>query len=103
MKFDFYTLQEILNNWSSVEISEEALKNDSVLERIRQILFDFKAFGSLEKFDLIPLIRQVLLLQSNNSNQEIRLQISGMTPWPSSTDWNNGEVTAIEKESPNND
>jgi superfamily II DNA/RNA helicase len=98
MKFDFYKLQEILNNWSSVEISEEALKNDSVLERIRQILVDFKEFESLEKFDLIPLIRQVLLLQSNNSNQEIRLQISGMTPWPSITDWNNGGVTAVEKE-----
>jgi superfamily II DNA/RNA helicase len=98
MKFDFYTLQEILNNWSSVEIPEGAIKNDSILERIRQILFDFKEIGSLEKFDLIPLIRQVLLLQKNNSNQEIRLQISGKTPWPSIADWNNGGVTAIEKE-----
>lgn len=98
MKFDFYKLQEILNNWSSVEISKGAIKNDSVLDRIRQILFDFKEIGSLEKFDLIPLIRQVLLLQSNNSNQEIRLQISGKTPWPSITNWNNGGVTAIEKE-----
>lgn len=98
MKFDFYTLQEILNNWSSVEIPEGAIKNDSVLERIRQILFDFKEIGSLKKFDLIPLIRQVLLLQKNNSNQEIRLQISGKAPWPSIADWNNGGVTAIEKE-----
>ena len=61
MKFDFYTLQEILNNWSSVEIPGEVIDNDSVLDRVRQILLEFKKFGSLDKRDLIPLIRQILL------------------------------------------
>lgn len=98
MKFDFYKLQEILNNWGSTEIPAEAIENDSVLERIRQILFEFKEFGSLDKFDLIPLIRQVLLLESNNANQDIRLLISGEKPWPSITDWNKGGLTAIQNE-----
>jgi ATP-dependent DNA helicase RecQ len=99
MKFDFYTLQEILNNWSSVEIPSEPTKSDSVLERLRQVLFKFKEIGALDKSDLIPLIRQVLLLQSNNSNQEIRLLISGENPWPSITEWNKGGITAIQNES----
>ena len=99
MKFDFYTLQEILNNWSSAEIPTEPTKSDSVLERLRQILFKFKEIGTLDKSDLIPLIRQVLLLQSNNSSQEIRLLISGESPWPSITEWNKGGITAIQNES----
>jgi ATP-dependent DNA helicase RecQ len=99
MKFDFYTLQEILNNWSSAEIPAESTKIDSVLERLRQILSRFKENGTLYKSDLIPLIRQVLLLQSNNSGQEIRLLISGEGPWPSITEWNNGGITAIQNES----
>jgi superfamily II DNA/RNA helicase len=98
MKFDFYILQEILNNWGSIDVPVKDTENNSVLERVRQILSRFKEFGSLDKFDLIPLIRQVLLLESNKANQDIRLQISGDLPWPSITDWNNGGVTAIEKE-----
>jgi superfamily II DNA/RNA helicase len=99
MKFDFYTLQEILNNWSSAEIPTEPTKGDSVLERLRQILFKFKEIGNLDKSDLIPLIRQVLSLQSNNSSQEIRLLISGESPWPSIAEWNKGGITAIQNES----
>jgi superfamily II DNA/RNA helicase len=99
MKFDFYTLQEILNNWRSAEIPTEPIKNDSLLERLRQILFKFKEIGTLDKSDLIPLIRQVLLLHSNNSRQEIRLLISGESPWPAITEWNKGGITAIQNES----
>ena len=98
MKLDFYKLQECLNNWSSAEIPLKDTENNSVLERVRQILARFKEFGVLDKYDLIPLIRQVLLIESNNSNQDIRLPISGGSPWPSIVDWNNGGVTAIEKE-----
>lgn len=98
MKFDFYKLQEILNNWGSTEIPAEDIENDSILERVRQIIFEFKEFGSLDKFDLIPLIRQVLLLESNNANQDIRLLISGGEPWPSITDWNKGGLTTIQNE-----
>jgi ATP-dependent DNA helicase RecQ len=98
MKFNFYKLQEILNNWDSTEIPAENIENDSILERVRQILFEFKQFGSLDKFDLIPLIRQVLLLEPNNANQDIRLLISGGETWPSITDWNKGGLTAIQNE-----
>lgn len=98
MKFDFYTLQEILNNWSSNDIPVNDTENNSVLERVRQILYRFKEFGALDKYDLIPLIRQVLLIEASKSNQDIRLQISGGVPWPSIADWNNGGITAIEKE-----
>ena len=97
MKIDFYKLQEILNNWDSTEIPADVIENNSVLERVRQILFEFKEFGSLNKLDLIPLIRQVLLIESNKTHQDIRLTISGESPWPSIADWNKGGVTAIEK------
>ena len=96
MKFDFYKLQEILNNWSSVEIPGEVIDNDSVLDRVRQILLEFKKFGSLDKRDLIPLIRQILLVESNNKNQVIRLLFPGQTPWPKIVDWNQSGVIAIE-------
>jgi superfamily II DNA/RNA helicase len=98
MNIDFYKLQEILNNWGSTEIPAEAIENDSVLERVRQILFKFKKFGTLDKFDFIPLIRQVLLLESSNANQDNRLLVSGEKPWPSITDWNKGGLTAIQNE-----
>jgi ATP-dependent DNA helicase RecQ len=98
MNIDFYKLQEILNNWGSTEIPADVIENNSVLERVRQILFEFKEFGSLNKLDLIPLIRQVLLIESNKTHQDIRLTVSGESPWPSIADWNKGGVTAIEKE-----
>jgi ATP-dependent DNA helicase RecQ len=98
MIFYFYKLHEVLINWDSTEIPADDINNDSVLDRIRQILFEFKKHESLYIFDLIPLIRQVLLLQSDKANQDIRLQVPGKTPWPSIADWNNGGVTVIEKE-----
>jgi superfamily II DNA helicase RecQ len=96
MKFDFYTLQEILHNWSTTEIPGEVIENDPVLDRVRQVLFEFKKFGSLDKLDFIPLIRQILLVESNNKNQVVRLLFPGQTPWPKIEDWNQSGVIAIE-------
>lgn len=69
MNFGFAKLQEILAQWPTLEVSQETA-SDSLMERIRQVLLKFSFEGKLQKSDLQPLLRHLLLRESINSNHE---------------------------------
>lgn len=99
MKFDFHKFAEILKDWDSTEIPTKDAENDSILDRVRQILVEFKKSGYLGKSDFIPLVRQVLLVASNNEHVDIqRLLIPAEQRWPSDEDWEKGGVSATKND-----
>lgn len=94
MSLDFIELQGLLSSWSSTEIPKE-IARDSLMERIRQVLIDFKLHGRLKASDFQPLIRHLLLRESRVSGTEKKLRIPSSHYWPSEIDWNSHEISVM--------
>ncbi|MEI8574779.1 ATP-dependent DNA helicase RecQ [Methylomonas sp. LW13] len=94
MDFDFSKLQEILLEWPSLQISE-LTANDSLMDRILQILKEFGCTEVLQKSDLQPLIRHILLRESSNSGCEKNLRVPADSAWPSEADWTSHGVSVM--------
>ena len=69
------------------------IKDDSLIERIRQVLLT-KPF---RKSDLKPLIRHLLLRETSRLNSGIKadLRVPKQTDWPSVSEWNEYGITAM--------
>jgi superfamily II DNA helicase RecQ len=94
MNFGFAKLQEILAQWPMLEVSQETA-SDSLMERIRQVLLKFSFEGKLQKSDLQPLLRHLLLRESINSSHEKNLRIPAASDWPTALEWNSHGVSAM--------
>lgn len=97
MDFDFSKLQEVLLEWPSLQISE-LTGNDSLMERILQILKKFASTEILQKVDLQPLIRHILLRESINSGCEKNLRVPADSVWPSEAEWSSHGISAMRVE-----
>jgi ATP-dependent DNA helicase RecQ len=100
MNFGFSKLQEILLQWPSPQISQ-LIANDSLMERILQVLKEFACKGMLQKSDLQPLIRHLLLRESINSGCEKNLRVPADSVWPSESEWVSHGISAMRVESKN--
>jgi ATP-dependent DNA helicase RecQ len=95
MSFSFDKLQEVLSEWLEVQIPHET-ENDSLMERIRQVLMNFANKGCLQKADFRVLIRHLLLRKSISSEGEAVLRLPADSNWPSLSDWEESGVLAEE-------
>lgn len=94
MSFGFAKLQEILSQWPMLQVTQETA-NDPLMERIRQVLEIFSIEGKLQKSDLQPLLRHLLLRESTNSGQEKNLRVPANSPWPAAIDWDSHGISAM--------
>jgi ATP-dependent DNA helicase RecQ len=94
MNFGFSKLQEVLLQWPSPQISQ-LVANDSLMERLFQVLKEFACGGMLQKSDLQPLIRHILLRESINSGCEKNLRVPADSVWPSELEWASHGISAM--------
>jgi ATP-dependent DNA helicase RecQ len=94
MTFGHHDLQDLLLHWPQQPQQSGALA-DGIFERIRQILSGC-APTALAKADLIPLIRQHLLRESNRIARPINLRVSSLPPWPDADEWQAHGVSTME-------
>jgi len=95
VNFSYAELQECLFNWPNSPIPEEKL-DDSLLERIRQVLIMGRINGVFSKSDIMPLIRHFLLRESASSGQVKSLRVpAAINSWPSSSEWNMHGISAM--------
>ncbi|MDR4515832.1 MAG: DEAD/DEAH box helicase [Nitrosomonas sp.] len=97
MIFDFSKLQEVVLQWPSPQVSE-LTTNDALMERILQILKVFVSTEMLQKSDLQPLIRHILLRESINSGCEKSLRVPADSVWPSEAEWGSHGISAMRVE-----
>ena len=88
MSFGFAELQEILFQWPMHQVSQETDSEDSLMERIRQVLEAFSHSGTLYKADIQPLLRHLLLREFINSGYEKNLRVPANSAWPTVLEWN---------------
>jgi hypothetical protein len=94
MSFNLAILQEALFKFPLIQVPQ-AVSDDPLMERIRQVLMAFTSTDKLQKPDIQPLIRHLLLRESSNSGQEIHLRVPATPAWPSITEWDNHGITAM--------
>ena len=93
MSFGFAELQEVLSKWPQLQVPQETA-SDSLMERIRQVLSSFAPGGRLQKVDLQPLLRHLLLRESITSGHE-NLRVPANADWPTFNDWASHGVSAM--------
>ena len=74
MTFGFNELQSCLAEWPT-ELPLYAANDDLLINRIRQILVGSNYGGILEKADLQPLVRHLLLRESANTGHPQQLRV----------------------------
>jgi len=94
MSFGFAKLQEVLYKWPMIQVSQE-VASDSLMERIRQILATYSIEGKLQKSDLQPLLRHLLLRESINSGHKQDLRVPANSAWPTALEWSSHGVSAM--------
>jgi ATP-dependent DNA helicase RecQ len=94
MDFGFSKLQEVFLEWPSPQISE-LTAHDSLMERVLQILKEFASTKMLQKPDLQPLIRHILLRESINSGCDKSLRVPADSVWPSKSEWASHGISAM--------
>ena len=94
MTFGFNELQEFLADWPRCSPSKETVE-DTLFERIRQVLLADVNGSSFAKSDLIPLIRHLLLRESSDSGHEKVLRVPKTTSWPSESEWHVHGISVI--------
>lgn len=95
MSFGFAELQEVLSLWPMHEVPQETDNEDSLMERIRQVLVAFALRGTLYKADIQPLLRHLLLRESINSGHEKNLRVPANSVWPTVLEWNTHSISAM--------
>lgn len=83
--FDFFTLQKVCANWSYAAIPGEKVKS-KLFERIRQVLLAIQGGNMDCAADLVPLLRQAILLQKH-AGQQANLVVPIRAGWPSEDAW----------------
>jgi superfamily II DNA/RNA helicase len=83
--FDFSVLQQVCANWAQAQIPQGPAATP-LLERIRQILFAMHAGDRDLTADLVPLVRQALLLRKQGGQQSA-LAVPVAAGWPSEEEW----------------
>lgn len=92
--FGFNELQEVLAQWPKVACAQNVAE-DSVIERIRQILAATEGGETLAKMDLIPLLRHLLLRESADSGTVKRLRVPAASPWPNKKEWSSHGISSL--------
>jgi len=83
--FDFSVLQQVCANWAQAQIPQGPAETP-LLERIRQILFAMQGGDRDLAVDLVPLVRQTLLLRKQKGQQSV-LIVPLAPGWPSGEEW----------------
>lgn len=83
--FDFSVLQQVCANWAQAQIPQEPAETP-LLERIRQILFAMQSGDRDLAPDLVPLVRQAILLRKQQGQQS-NLHVPLAPGWPSDEEW----------------
>jgi ATP-dependent DNA helicase RecQ len=94
LNFGFNELQNALSAWPQFDFKNYSSAKNSLLERILQILINSQ-IGILQKQDLQPLIRQLLLNESANTSQTQNLRVPDNRLWPTDLDWSSHGVSAM--------
>lgn len=93
MSFGFAELQEVLSKWPKLQVSQETA-SDSLMERIRQVLASFSFGERLQKSDIQPLFRHLLLRESITTGHG-NLRVPANATWPTSQDWASHGISAM--------
>ena len=93
-QFGFNELQTALSIWPNFDYENYIIGNSSLLDRIFQILSESKT-GILQKNDLQPLFRQLLLNEYSITNEEQHLRVPNASPWPTELEWASYNVSAM--------
>lgn len=83
--FDFSSLQHVCADWPHTPVPP-APSSTSLLERIRQILLAIDGGDDGLAADLVPLVRQAILLRKHNG-QHADLAVPLASGWPSPEQW----------------
>ncbi|MEI7451186.1 MAG: protein DpdF, partial [Desulfomonile sp.] len=85
---DYGVFENILSSWPKAEIPLE-VSEDSLLERIRQILAEAGISNDVTKWkaDIIPLIRHYLLRDSARKGKKSSLRVPSHSGWPNVEEW----------------
>ena len=94
MTFSFYDLSDVLSEWPSLPVSQE-IADDSLIERVRQVLEKYSSDGKLQKYDLQPLLRHILLRETSKLGREINLRVPSGGAWPTVVEWKSHDVSAM--------
>lgn len=109
MSFDYHELQRCLSSWPSIQIPT-IKADDSVFDRIRQILALMARGEKLQKADFQPLIRHILIHESLRKRQPIvgdddvvessdvsnaALRVPFGEAWPSPDEWESHGVKTM--------
>lgn len=94
MRFGFNELQACLADWPN---SPPALteNEDPLINRIHQILALSSESGSLEKADLQPLVRHLLMRESAKSEHPQKLRVPVASEWPTASEWNQHGLSTL--------
>ncbi len=94
MSFDYHELQSCLFSWPSIQVPK--LKaDDSVFERIRQILALMETGEKLQRADFLPLIRHILMRKSLAEERDVELRMPLGSLWPSISEWEAHGIKAM--------
>lgn len=96
--FDFPALLTCLSEWPAETVTE-AQQSDSLLERLRQLLYRLQRGGSASTADLLPLLRQVLLRRAAQDEHVPWVRIPMGPSWPTVADWRSSQFDLIEYDS----
>ena len=94
MTFGFNELQSCLAEWPT-ELPLYAANDDLLINRIRQILVGSNYGGILEKADLQPLVRHLLLRESANTGHPQQLRVPVAIDWPTASEWKQHGLSAL--------
>jgi ATP-dependent DNA helicase RecQ len=95
--FDWATLQAVLAAWPAYDLSELAGRpaEDAILGRIRQILIDAQALGSVRSIgDLVTLVRHALISRSSRV-APAQLRVPKDQGWPDAEAWHRSNIRTI--------
>lgn len=93
--FDFPALLTVLSEWPEESVTE-AHQADSLMERIRQVLYRLQRSGLLSSSDLLPLLRQILLRRAARDEQLPWVRVPIGLPWPAIDDWRSSQFDVID-------
>ena len=94
MSFRVDKLREVLSKWPLLPVTQ-LTASDSLVDRIRQVLEKYSSEGRLQKYDLQPLIRHLLLRESHKAGREIDLRVPAGPDWPTVSEWDSHGISAM--------
>lgn len=92
--FDFPALLTILSAWPMEDVPEQQ-QADSLMERVRQLLYRLRRGDPASTADLLPLIRQVVLRRGAQSGHISWIRVPADHGWPSESDWRTAQFDII--------